>query len=209
MNLDLSIDEEIREGQISDPNIHLEKQIWGIFSRAQMYRIKRYFLYYQNDYKYSFDIFILCCAIKSSDSEQDGYSISQTVVGLCKIIKLYGFNCDSIIKMVCRNKEDYSDAVFEALRSAPDFNSLMTFESEMAEKRSSRNEMFNLLVTKFGRRCSCCFESNSELCVSHIIPPKDGGNYVLNNLQLKCRGCLIKKTKFSPALLNMDTSIRH
>ena len=69
--------------------------------------------------------------------------------------------------------------------------------TELEKKQRSfqkrRNKLFKLLIERDGYSCHVC-KITSDLCVSHEIPLTKGGESEMDNLKLRCKKCLRKRT---------------
>ena len=61
-------------------------------------------------------------------------------------------------------------------------------EEKMKLNDSVRQKIFN----RDGKKCNLC-GSTEKLCIDHIFPVSRGGFTVLNNLQVLCEKCNLRK----------------
>ena len=68
--------------------------------------------------------------------------------------------------------------------------------------RAQRERVFE----RDGRACAYCGTDDGEMHIDHIIPRKAGGDHSLENLQVLCKSCNLRKSARSEAFFLAHTA---
>ena len=69
---------------------------------------------------------------------------------------------------------------------------------------TSRSEIFQALLNKYGNKCQSCGIERAELEIAHVVPKAKGGRHELDNLALLCRSCSHLLVSFRPSGLEFE-----